>query len=53
MTRNGKTNVVISRTPNDELQNMCITDIFSEYFTEKINLINMKSRKIACRCNIF
>ena len=53
MTRNGKTNVVISRIPNDELQNMCITDIFSEYFTEKINLINMKSRKIACRCNIF
>ena len=53
MTRNGKTNVVISRMPNDELQNMCITDIFSEYFTEKINLINMKSRKIACRCNIF
>ena len=36
-----------------ELKNKHITDLYSEEFMGNINLINMKSRRVKCSCNIF
>ena len=51
--RSGKTNQIIYSMVNGELKNKHITDLYSEEFMGNINLINMKSRRVKCSCNIF